>query len=186
MSLKMIKVILKKLRYRQYTQDESGVSVTEMAILFPILMAMMMAVYDLGNGIVVNQKTVAASQIIGDLVTRNEVVDAAMIQDIVNAGEFALDPYPRTGFGYDIVSIVFDEDADPEVLWRMSENISEGNATIDAGVGLGDAGEGVVVVTVTNDYEPLFSGFVVDVYNMSERAFLRGRKSAVVSCGDCS
>jgi len=58
--------MIRKLKNSRYAQDESGLSVMEMGILFPVLMAMMMAVYDLGNGIVLNQKTVAASQIIAD------------------------------------------------------------------------------------------------------------------------
>ena len=181
----MIKTFIPELKHSKYFTDERGVSAMEMAILFPILMAMIMAVFDLGNGIVVNQKTVSASQIIADLITRNEVVDMGLIDDVVNAGELALDPYPRTGFGYDIVSVTFDDDAEPEVLWRVTENMSQGSAAIDLTAGLGEQGEGVVVVTVTNDYEPLFSGFVVDVYNMSERAFLRGRKSTTVECSDC-
>ena len=181
----MIKTFIQKRKHTNYFTDERGVSAMEMAILFPILMAMIMAVFDLGNGIVVNQKTVSASQIIADLITRNEVVDMGLIDDVVNAGELALDPYPRTGFGYDIVSVIFDDDAEPEVLWRVTENMSQGDAAVDLTAGLGEQGEGVVVVTVTNDYEPLFSGFVVDVYNMSERAFLRGRKSTTVECSDC-
>jgi Flp pilus assembly protein TadG len=181
----MVKKIFNRFKRSQYVSDDAGVSIMEMAILFPILMAMLMAVFDLGNGIVVNQKTVAASQIIADLITRNEVVDSALIDDVVNAGELALDPYPRTNFGYDIASVIFDEDEEPEVLWRVSDNISQSSVAIDATTGLGAEGEGVVVVTVINDYEPLFSGFVVDVYNMRERAFLRGRKSATVECSDC-
>jgi len=90
------------------------------------------------------------------------------------------------GFGYDIASVVFDEDSDPVILWRVTENMAQGDSAIDSTAGLGEEGEGVVVVSVSNDYTPLFSGFVVDVFNMNERAFLRGRKSETVTCSDCS
>ena len=46
---------------------------------FLFLLAIMMGIYDLGQGVVVNQKTVTASQVIGDLITRYEVVDTDLI-----------------------------------------------------------------------------------------------------------
>lgn len=169
----------------RFLEDQRGVSAIESAILFPILFSMLMAVYDLGQGVIVNQKTVAASQIIADLVSRKEVVDMALIDDITNAGELAFLPYPSTNFGFDIASVVFDEDGDPEILWRVTENMAQEEGAINSTTGLGDEGEGVVVVSVTYTYEPFFTNFVVDEFNMNERAFLRGRKSATVTCTDC-
>lgn len=177
--------IINRLKNTRYVQDESGLSFMETAILFPILLSMLMAVYDLGQGVVVNQKTVAASQIIADLVTRNEFIELADVTDIVNAGELALAPYSTAEFGYDIASIVFDEDSDPVVLWRVSENMDESDAAINSTAGLGEEGEGVVVVSVVYAYEPYFSNFIIDRFDMTERAFLRGRKSATVTCSDC-
>jgi len=177
--------ILKFLRFSQYVEDEKGMSFTETAILFPVLLSMMMAVYDLGQGVVINQKTVAASQVIADLVTRNEVVDMDLITDIVNAGELAFAPYSITSFGYDIASVEFDEDSDPVILWRVTENMDQGDTAIESTSGLGEEGEGVVVVSVVYEYEPFFSNFVVDTINMNELAFLRGRKSLTVPCADC-
>lgn len=181
----MIKYFLKKMRTSRYVQDERGLSLVEMAVLFPVLLSMMMAVYDLGQGIVVNQKTIAASQVIADLITRPETVDTATIADIVNAGELALAPYSTTAFGYDIASVIFDEDADPVVLWRVTENMDSSDSAIDSTFGLGEEGEGVVVVSVTYEYIPYFSSFIIDRFDMTERAFLRGRKSAIITCTDC-
>ena len=169
----------------QYWKNEDGVSALETAMLFPILFAMLMAIYDLGQGVVINQKTIAASQVIADLISRNEVVDVDLISDITNAGELALDPYPSAPFGYDIASVEFDEDGDPIILWRLTENMDENEAAINSTVGLGAEGEGVVVVSVVYSYEPFFTDFVIDSFDMREVAFLRGRKSATVTCSDC-
>lgn len=169
----------------RYIHDERGVSLLETAILFPILLSLLMAVFDLGRGIVVNQKTIAATQIIGDLITRNEVVDIDLINDIINAGELAIAPYSIDSFGYDIISVVFDENEEPEILWRVTDNMEEGDEALDSTTGLGVEGEGVVVVNVTYAFRPFFSSFIVDVINMNESAFLRGRKSVIVACSDC-
>ena len=183
--IKNIKKLLQVLKVRRYVDDESGISATETVILFPVLLTLMMAVFDLGQGIVINQKVVSASQIIGDLITRREIVTADVVEDVIRAGELALDPYATTDFGYDIASIYFEEDDEPTVLWRMSDNMGESQAAIDETIGLGNAGEGVVVVSVAYTYQPFFSNFIVNNFNMTERAFLRGRKSATVSCADC-
>ncbi len=168
-----------------YLQDESGMSFMETAILFPVLLSMLMAVYDLGQGVVINQKTVAASQVIGDLITRNEVVDMDLVNDVVNAGMLSFAPYPTESFGYDIASVEFDEDGDPVVLWRVTENMDQEDDAINSTIGLGVEGEGVVVVSVVYVYDPFFTNFVLDDIDMNELAFLRGRKSATVLCTDC-
>ncbi len=169
----------------KFFRKEDGVAATEVALLFPILLAFIMAVYDLGQGITINQKTVTASQVIGDLITRNESVTVDMIDDVINAGELALTPYPLTNFGYDIMSIEFDADGDPFVLWRATSNMDENDDPLEDTLDLGGPGEGVVVVTITNSYSPYFANFVVDDFYMEEIAFLRGRKSSTVICTDC-
>lgn len=171
--------------WSRYTADESGMSFMETAFLFPVLITLMMAVYDLGQGVVINQKTVAAAQIIGDLVTRNEEVDMVLIEDIIRAGEFAFDPYSSVPFAYDIASVEFDEEGNPITLWRVSEGMAQDNGPINSTIGLGAEGEGVVVVSVNYEYVPYFSSFVVPSMAMNELAFLRGRKSAIVTCADC-
>lgn len=170
---------------RRWIREEKAVAATEAAILFPVLMSLLMGVYDIGNGIVVNQKAVTASQIIADLVTRNQVVDMDLITDIQIAGRMAMEPFPTAPMGYDIASIEFDDDDNPEVLWRVTSNMTANDAAVDSTDIIADAGEGVVVVTVAYTYRPFFAHFVVDQIDMQEVAFLRGRRSATVLCTDC-
>ena len=172
-------------KIREYFCDVTGMSVTETAILFPVLISLMMGIYDLGQGVIVNQKTVAASQVVADLIGRNEVVNIDLLTDIRNAGELALQPYSTIEFGSDIMSVEFDEDGDPVILWRVTENMSGDDEALDSTDGLGAEGEGVVIVSIANEYKPYFSKFIVSEINMRERAFVRGRRSATVLCADC-
>ena len=169
----------------RWAREEEATALMETVILFPVLLSLLLACYDLGQGIIVNQKAIGAAQIIGDLVTRDRNVTMESLQDIVVAGELALEPYSRTPFGYDIVSVQFDTDGSPIVLWRVTHNSLENDAAVDSTQGLGEAGEGVVIVTASYKYEPHFSSFVVDEIDMKEVAFLRGRKSSTVVCADC-
>jgi hypothetical protein len=121
----------------------------------------------------------------GDLVSRYEFVDTALVQDIVAGGRLALDPYDNTPFGYDIVSVEFDADGDPVVLWRFTDNMDENEDAVEDSIGLGTEGEGVVIVSVVYAYQPFFTDFVIDQFDMTEVAFLKGRKSPTVQCTDC-
>jgi Flp pilus assembly protein TadG len=171
--------------FERWCKEERAVAATEAALLFPVLMSLLMGVYDIGNGIVVNQKTITASQIIADLVTRNQVVDMDLVSDITIAGRMALEPFSATPMGYDIASIEFDEDDNPVVLWRITNNMDPNDAGVDSTEIIGEEGQGVVVVSVNYQYRPFFAHFVVDQINMQEVAFLRGRRSATVECTDC-
>ena len=174
-----------KMQILRWAQEERATALIETVILFPVLITLMMGCYDLGQGVTVNQKAIAASQIIGDLIARDRSVTMAQLQDMITAGELAFDPYATAPFGYDIVSVQFDADGDPEVLWRVTENALENDAAVDSTEGLGGPGEGVLIVTAVYKYKPYFSHFVVSEINMEEVAFLRGRRSATITCADC-
>lgn len=169
----------------RWIQEERATAIVETAVLLPTLIMLLMGCYDLGQGVSVNQKTIAASQIIGDLITRDRSVTLDSLNEIITAGELALEPYDTAPFGYDIVSVEFDADGKPEILWRVRENAAPNDEAVASTEGLGLPGEGVLVVTAVYKYDPYFSHFMVDEINMREVAFLRGRKSATVTCSNC-
>jgi Flp pilus assembly protein TadG len=181
----MIFAIAVKMQILRWAQEERATALIETVILFPVLITLMMGCYDLGQGITVNQKTIAASQIIGDLIARDRSVTLASLEEIITAGELAFEPYTSAPFGYDIVSIQFDADGDPVVLWRVTENAEENEDAVESTEGLGGPGEGVLIVTAVYNYNPYFANFVVDEINMREVAFLRGRRSSTITCDDC-
>ena len=170
---------------KKFWKNKEGVSAVETAIRLPLLITLLTAVYDLGQGVVISQKVNTAAHVMGELLTRYETVDDALITDIINAGELSLEPYSTGPLAYDIASVQFDENGDPLTLWRRTFNMTAEEAPIDATIGLGGEGEGVVVVSVTYSYIPFFNNFLIDEFSMYERSFLRGRKSMTVPCTDC-
>lgn len=177
--------IVRKLQLARYAAEERGTALIETVVLFPILAILLIGSYDIGLGILMNQKTVSSSQIIGDLIARNRTITLAGLQDIIRAGELTYEPYSIDTFGYDIVSIRFDEDGEAEVLWRVTNNMAQNDVALDSAEGLGEMGDGLVIVTTQYTYDPYFSNFVVPAINMQEVAFLKGRRSATVRCNDC-
>ena len=107
---------------RKYKSNETGLAAVEAAMLFPVLFTLTFGIYDLGHGILVNQKVVTASHIAGDLLTRKAIVSDTDIQDAVEAAKLAIDPYIRTPIGIDIASVEFTDDDNGDVIWRYTEN----------------------------------------------------------------
>lgn len=164
----------------KWWRAEDGLAAVEAAMIFPILLTLMLATIDLGQGLLANQKTIRASQVTADLITRQSSVDANDVDEAVQAGQLAYEPMSSDGFGIDIISISFDDDANTVVEWRETRNMDPIDDLDDRVSGLAEAGNGVVVVAVEYEYEPIFSGFVIDTIPMQEIAFARGRNSAVV------
>ena len=166
---------------RSWKNDKEGVATIEATLVFPILLVLLLGTFDMGNGIVANQKAIRASQIAADLITRKRSIDETGIDEAIEASRLAFAPYETSSYGIDIVSIRFDEDAEPEIVWRETRNMTPNPNVLADVESLAQAGNGVVVVRVKYLFEPVFAGFVVDNIPMEEVAFSRGRKSPVVN-----
>ena len=179
-----------KSKISQWWDSREGVAAIEAAMIFPILAVMLVGVYDMGNAILAGQKAIRAAQVTADLVAREAEIDSTLVDEAVWAGELALQPYDTTTYGVDIVSIGFDDDADAYIEWRETRNMTANPDVLTAVADLAEEGEGVMVVTIQYEYEPLFLGFSMGEFNvglipMEEIAFSRGRKSPVVTCPTC-
>lgn len=167
--------------FLRWLKDNEGMAAVEAAMIFPIMLAMFMGVFDLGNAILANQKAIRSSQVVADLIARKNIVTDADIYDAIEAGRLAFEPLDSSSFGVDIVSIRFDDFADGQILWRETVNMTSVSDALGSVAALEDANEGVVMVSVRYQFEPLFVGMVVDSFEMSEVAFSRGRNSPVVT-----
>jgi Flp pilus assembly protein TadG len=186
MKLKM-KLFKRKNSVAPFMQDQSGLAAVEFAMIFPMMIMLLLGTVELGNGILANQKVIASSQIVADLLARTEEVTDDQLSEAKRAGRMALAPFSTGDIGFDIVSFRFDPDnADagtepqPVIVWRDTDNM-EAIADLEERVmPLALADEGAIVVFVEFPYEPPFGTSIVGHIDMLESTFTRGRKSAVV------
>lgn len=166
---------------KKWIADESGMAAVESAMIFPVMLVLLLGTFDLGNGILANQKAIRASQVVADLVTRNNTLSNAELNEAIMAGQLALHPFDPSSLGVDVVSIRFDDNGDPEIVWRETRNMPPSPSVLTDVSPLATPNSGVVVSIIQYNFEPAFSGFVVDEIPMQEKAFARGRKTAVVA-----
>ena len=167
--------------FKRFWCEKDAVAAIEAAMIFPIMLTMLLGVFDMGNAILMNQKTIRASQVTADLISRNRSVDAAIVTEAVEAGRLAFEPQGSEGYGYDIVSIRFDDDGNPQIVWRETDGMDPMSDVLADVMSLSEPGNGVLVVGVEYEFHPTFAGFVMDTFTMQEVAFARGRKSPVVT-----
>ena len=168
---------------KKWTKEEDASALLEAVMLLPILLTLLMGMFDLGFGIALNQKTITASQTASDLISRNKSVTLADVENIIEASRLTFEPYTINAFAIDIVSLEFDENSDPQILWRETRDMLPNDASVNSTVGLGAEGDGMIIVTVQYTYKPFFSQLFTDDFNLQEIAFSRGRRSPTVEWG---
>ena len=167
-----------------FWRDTKGLAFVESALLLPIMIALLLGMFDIGQAIIINQKVTAASHMAGDLITRKNVINNADLNDAIGVALLVIDPYDRNLLGVDIVGIVFDEDDNPQQTWRHTHNMNE-NINLPARAdGLGVNGEGLVAISTVYTYTPYFSGILSGPITMEETSFLRGRRNSFVRYGE--
>lgn len=170
---------------RRYLLSTEATAAAEAALLIPALMTMLFGIFDVGTGILIDQKTITASQVAADLVGRVKEVSEADIDEIVSAAKLSFAPYKTTNFGIDIASVQFVADGEVCVLGRRTEGMDPNDAAITSLEDLGgDEGQGMIVVTVKYDYVPFFTQLFVNDFHMKEVAFTRGRRTPTVKWSD--
>lgn len=166
---------------RSWIANDDGVAMVEAVMLFPPMLTLLLGVYDLGNGIILSQKTITASQVAADLISRNKTMNTSNLSDIIEGSKLAFEPYSHSDYGVDIVSVQFDSNKNPQILWRRTENMSPNNNAVNSVKGLSATGDGMVIVTVVYKYVPKFAHVFTGQMDFSEVAFARGRRSATVT-----
>jgi Flp pilus assembly protein TadG len=166
---------------KSWMYGTDGVAAIEAGLIFPIMAVMMLGTFDLGNGILSNQKTIRAAQVVGDLVTRETTIDAAGLDEAVQGGMLSLEPFDTTTYGVDIVSVSFDSKKTPTIVWRETRNMTAVPNILNTVTSLEEPNSGVVIVTVQYKFQPVFANFILGDVEMQEQSFTRGRKSPVVN-----
>ncbi|GAB5387658.1 MAG: hypothetical protein Alpg2KO_06260 [Alphaproteobacteria bacterium] len=166
---------------KAFITGDDAVAAVEFALIFPVLVTIFLASVDLGQALWMNRKVIATSQTVGDLLARSDTVDDALIADVIDAADLIMEPFDFAEVGYDIISIRFDDDdALPEIAWRETVGMPADDRFPELADGLGAEGDGVMAVVVTATFEPVFYGFVLGDIDMTETAFLRGRRQPFV------
>jgi hypothetical protein len=174
-----------------WLRKTQGSSLIEAAFIFPVVLSILMGLWDMGTALHVERKLVTASKLAADLLARKEDAPPILRQRAIDASQAAMQPYDGSEIDYFIASIQFNDNGGtcptgndcPEVMPPVEKNNidqSDVQGTIDSTKGLGANGEGLVMVVLRYEYEPLFSEIFTGPVTFQQAAFARGRETAYV------
>lgn len=171
--------------FKKWLKDDGATAAIEAGFLFPLLMLILCGTVDTGMGLVMNQKVINASHTICDLLARGSDVANTDVSDAIIAGQLALQPYANATYGSDIVSIRFvGASLTPTVQWRRTTNMEPNPDVTLSANGLGLQDEGVLAVTVTYTFTPIFTSYFQSPIPMTVVSYARSRKSTsgMITC----
>lgn len=172
---------MKKSLFKWFKNEDAVVAV-EVGMLMPVMLMILMGMFDTGSAILMNQKVINSSQTVSDLLGRYDVITDDVLNECVEAGRLMMSPYDLTGYGIDVVGIQFDGSSDnPVEIWRDTLNMTQNPDMVDNAAGLGDDEEGVIGVTVFYTFNPFFSGGFIGNLDFQEVSYVRGRSGLFVT-----
>jgi Flp pilus assembly protein TadG len=151
-----------KNQFKNFSTDCRGMAGIEAAFIFPILIVVLLGLYEFTSAFTVNRKVTNSAAIIADLVTRhNRFILRGDITDYYNAVGMIMAPIPAANvrvelFGYRksgaTMSLVWSED--------NGQGSSCGAAPATTNMGpLSVAGNDLVVARVCTTYSPILTDF---------------------------
>ena len=152
---------------RRYRISQTGVIAVEFALIFPFMVVIWFGTIDLAQFISVNRRVAAASGVVADLVTANDLtVSNAQITDYYNGAYLNLKPIPAANVRVEVYNF-----RGGVILW--SKNNGNGPScgatpTAAQNGGMASAGNDLIVTRVCTNYVPMFGRMTdgAQVYNL--------------------
>lgn len=168
--------------FKKWLMNDDAVVAIEAGLLMPLMLIILMGMFDTGSAILTNQKVINSSQTVSDLLGRYDVITDDVLNECVEAGKLMMTPYDLSGYGVDVVGIQFDGGStNPVEIWRDTINMPANGDIVTNAAGLGSDEEGVIGVTVNYTFHPLFSGGFIGDINFEEVSYVRGRSGLFVT-----
>lgn len=109
-------------RVRAFREDLSGTSAVEFAFILPVMVVLYFGCVEISQAVSLNRKVTAASSAAGDLVAQASVITSGEMEDIWDAAEAIIAPYPIAPLEIVVTSVWIDEDGVATVHWSEEQN----------------------------------------------------------------
>ena len=149
-----------------FSRDRRGAILAELAIVLPVLAAILLGCFEATRFVLLHQKLDRAASSMADLVAQSDGITMAQINDLFTAAEDQLSPFDLAASGRVIVSsITRPTAAAAQVAWqRLSSGAlpatsamgNEGAAAVLPAGLIVRIGENIIIAEVFYDYEPFF------------------------------
>lgn len=158
--------------YQRFSRSDQAIALVEFALLLPVLILLLFGTAEFSQAYHEKQKLLRATNIIGDLITRQAVQTRGQINQIIRAAEAVVDPNNPNRLSVKITAIAPDPDTgEYHVAWshtrRAAADIT-GNVFELPEQHRTDAAF-LIVVTLTSTYSGQFTNLFIDSIDMTQQ-----------------
>ena len=179
----MLKMLIRFLRAKD------GLAAIEFAFIAPLMATLVVGTVEVCNALQCKQKVTSVASSVADLVAQTKSVSASDISNIFSAANELTYPFPSSGSGIVVSSIVSDGAGNGTVAWSESQNATAlaTNAAVTVPTGLMSASTcakgacSVILAQVTYAYTSPLGKIFVGTTTMSDYFYARPRQSATVT-----
>lgn len=133
-------------------KDCRGVVAVEFAITCPILVVLLVGIIEVTNLMMCERRVLNVASTVGDLIAQGTDISSSEMNDIILGGRYVMKPFDENNLTIGVVSVRYNDTTGAAYLgWGSTASYNSGsvsNPTTKA-AGLGQAGESVIIVTVT-------------------------------------
>lgn len=156
---------------RAWQRDSDGVAAVEFALIAPILIIMLLGVFEMGRAYSAHRRFLSASYMVGDLVAREKELTTDGLRGIYNLAPTVMGSYATdsASLSVEVLPVQIQASSPNEVRsYATPERFNKSLPTCGVQVVSDDvkdvlksATQGLIVVTSTYQYKPLFAQSVV-------------------------
>lgn len=175
--------------YRRLLGDARGFAAVEFAMVVPIMIALFLGAVEFSLALSYDRRVTAVSSATADLIAQEEEVNEAYLDDVMRIADGLLPPgTDLTKLDIKLVSVVADADSNVTVAWSYNraggEPYAKDSAYNDLPDDLVQPLTSIIVSEVSYTYNPPVGHYITGDIHLSERFFLRPRKSLQVTKTD--
>lgn len=186
---KLKSILARRTRLGRIAGDASGVAAIEFAMVVPLMVIMFLGAVELSEALSIDRRVTAIAGATADLVAQGETTSSAELDDIMEIADALLPPnINKELLEIKLYSAVADDDGDVTVDWSYGNKVTEPYApdtpVTDIPDDLVDPLTSVIIAEVKFSYTPPIAHFISGTIDLQERAYLRPRRSMMVTKND--
>ncbi|HEX3942818.1 MAG TPA: TadE/TadG family type IV pilus assembly protein [Rhizomicrobium sp.] len=168
-----------------FLRSQSGTVAIEFAFIAPILILLFLGTIELCNALICREKVTTIAATASDLVTQDDTITGAQLNDVFAATNTVMYPYPASGTKIIITSVKADPNHANQYIvdWSVPYNTTAHTkgASITIPLGIVTTNGSVVMAEVSYTYTPPSKAVIHAPITMSSTFYSRPRKSLLVA-----
>jgi Flp pilus assembly pilin Flp len=183
-------------RLRTFRDDVSGIAAVEFGLIVPIMLLFFLGTIEMTRAVAIDQRLTQATNMIADLVAREEALTADDVNAIYGIAGEVMRPYDASLLKISLIPVMSspsdagDARVYPATTNRPSLNGAAQPAKCQAYSltnGILGTNESVVVIEASYKYKPMFVGYLMDASDWSHKSFAKPRNGLCVAFdGTCT